>query len=327
MKWQSIALLTVVGVVSGFAIFSMAESPKEPFDIADCELREIEAEYAIYLAEAKKGNTCAMYNVAWLHHTGGYRFKAEKSDAKAVEWLTRAAESGLPDAQNDLGYRHINGWRIPKPIRAEGIKWYQAAIDQGHREALYSVAQLYDYGNRGFPQKRSDAVFLYRMAAKQGHEPSLMRLAYMYADGIAPLDQNFERALALMQEAGESFGRALYRVSFTFFNSGDYETAKLWMQRAAEQGSSEARVFLSKFDAKVQDRERAKNREYSPIVSKTSGYDLLLGLIKFGVALNSIAPDQSNWSEEQRQRAYAAEQERLTRMNNNTIDVGWAMKF
>jgi TPR repeat protein len=55
-----------------------------------------------------------------------------KDQAEAVRWFLRAAEQGLAEAQNNLGWVYANGFGVPKD-KAEAARWYRKAAEQGER--------------------------------------------------------------------------------------------------------------------------------------------------------------------------------------------------
>ena len=88
------------------------------------------------------------------------------ADAPAgVAWLTRAAQGGLPQAQNNL-------------------------------------AALFEQGAGGVPQNLSNAGQLYSLAANQGHAAATLALARLYSKGIGTA-ADLPKAWALATLAAE----------------------------------------------------------------------------------------------------------------------------
>ena len=72
-----------------------------------------------------------------------------------IYWLTKAAESGLLDAQRDLGYRLA-------------IYWYKKAALAGDKKAQYNLGLSYFDGDGVKPSKRWSRFWLEK-AAQQKH--------------------------------------------------------------------------------------------------------------------------------------------------------------
>ena len=142
----------------------------------------------------------------------------EKDEQKAVEWFRRAAEAGLPMAQNILGlfseegtvvskdpqeagaeilrmaadaglgvaqrsrgkcYRVGSGTKID---RREAVKWFRRAADQGYAVASFNLAEMYHFGE-GVKTDTRQAAQLYRKAAEAGHAYSYLELGLPNANG------------------------------------------------------------------------------------------------------------------------------------------------
>ena len=58
----------------------------------------------------------------------------EQDDAKAVFWLRRAADKGMPSAQRVLGAMYYYGHGVEQDY-VEAYKWFDLAVMRGHQEA------------------------------------------------------------------------------------------------------------------------------------------------------------------------------------------------
>ena len=64
-----------------------------------------------------------------------------KTIKNALKWFRLAAEQGLAEAQNDLGYMYKEGQGVTQDYK-EALKWYRLAAEQGHAEARKKIKRL-----------------------------------------------------------------------------------------------------------------------------------------------------------------------------------------
>lgn len=103
---------------------------------------------------ADAGVPDAQYALSQLYAYG--RGMAAGDDAKAREWLEKAARSGHDTAQIELGIWLING-RGGAKDPAEGFRWLKGAAERGNPIAVNRVAHLYKDGV-GAPADRAEAA-------------------------------------------------------------------------------------------------------------------------------------------------------------------------
>ncbi|MDZ7919519.1 tetratricopeptide repeat protein [Rhodoferax sp.] len=88
----------------------------------------------------------------------------KKRGGMTVFWLSRAAELGNANAQNDLGRIYETGNGVEQDF-ASAVVWYRRAADQDLPEAQYALAQMYLEG-RGVPKDVDAAYFWWALSAK-----------------------------------------------------------------------------------------------------------------------------------------------------------------
>ncbi len=86
---------------------------------------------------------------------------------KAVEWYRKAAEQGLPVAQNDLGALYAEGRGVSDEKKA--LEWFRKAAEQEYAPAQSNLGWMYGRG-RGVQRNRDEAVKWLRKAAANGHD-------------------------------------------------------------------------------------------------------------------------------------------------------------
>jgi len=139
--------------------------------------------------------------------------------AKAYEnWIPIEQQTDR-DVQYYLGYMFSRGYGVAKD-RAESIRWYRASAAQGHTMSAFKLG-------------------LHYTSARYFDQDEAKRWLKIAADsGIA--------------QAQFLYGRLLYK------NFNNISDAKVWLQRAAKQNSSDAKTFLTTFYAKSTEERVAK---------------------------------------------------------------------
>ena len=74
----------------------------------------------------------------------------------AAEWYRKAAQSGLAEAQNNLGFLYDQGMGVDRDDR-QAVEWYLMAARQGHAQAQNNLGVMYGTG-RGVPRDPGEAL-------------------------------------------------------------------------------------------------------------------------------------------------------------------------
>lgn len=113
--------------------------------------------------KAEAGDAKAQRNLAIMYGRG---IEVPNDNAKAMEWLQKAAVKGDADAQTLLGWMYDSGGGIPKDW-VKAIEWYQKAAEQGDVDAQLNLGMMYADG-RGVSKDINKAVEWFQKAAAQG---------------------------------------------------------------------------------------------------------------------------------------------------------------
>ena len=85
-----------------------------------------------YLLAVEVNNLEVTYKVAQIYQNGFRDIKPD--DAKALQYLQKAAELGWPAAMYDLGIRYEKGLGVPFNSKT-ALFWIKKAADKGHEQA------------------------------------------------------------------------------------------------------------------------------------------------------------------------------------------------
>ena len=192
----------------------------------------------VYLKAAQKGDVDAMYKLGMAYLEG---IGTDIHPLKAVAWLSRAAENGIPEADLEIGNLFYAGDVIEKN-RDKARQHYLHAAEEGNAMAMYNIGKMYqeDAGTL--------AVQWYEKAAENGLPKAMNQLAQMYYIGtIVP--QDLQKTVEYYEmSAQHDDTKAMYNLA-SLYQSGvgvekDIRTAMLWLIKAARQGDADSMYQL-----------------------------------------------------------------------------------
>jgi TPR repeat protein len=183
-----------------------------------------------------------------------------------------ASVNGEADAAFAEGVKAHLGEGQPVDV-AKAVEWYTKAADSGHAGATKNLAALY-YDGKGVEQSYSKALALYRKAADAGDLGAMTSLASMYLDGKG-VAQDYQESLRLYRKAAEQdypYAQTglglLYR--FGWGVKEDLIEAYAWWTLASRNGDSFASQNLEKLQPKLSSADLEKARARSIELSKVS---------------------------------------------------------
>ena len=144
---------------------------------------------------AKNGDADAQYTLGRQYMEK--RHRPEKSHAKGIELLTRAAVQGHSAAQLTLAGIYatgsINFTGLPWGPHKDGAKakhWYMRAAQQGNRHGQFALGMINMYGIYGVQRSDHEALKWYLLAAKQGHANAQYQVARFYKEARGGLSRS-----------------------------------------------------------------------------------------------------------------------------------------
>ncbi len=147
---------------------------------------------------AEQGDTASQYGVGVVLERGGDGVQQDL--AAAAEWYQRAADQGLPAAQNNLGLLYARGRGVPQdPVRAAAM--WESAAKEDHPMAQYNLGLAF-YRGTGVEKDRTRAHQWFRRAAQSGLTDAQFALAQLYRLGVG-VEKDSGRALAWYERAAE----------------------------------------------------------------------------------------------------------------------------
>jgi hypothetical protein len=129
---------------------------------------------------ANGGNAKAEYALALGYKNGGDDLAADP--AKALDWMTKAANQGLAVAQRTLGSWYEQGDGVAKDL-AKARAWYERSAQNGDVQAMHNLGFFYAEGEGGLTKNAAQAEKWFKSAAEKGLTDSQVNLAILYSQG------------------------------------------------------------------------------------------------------------------------------------------------
>jgi len=150
---------------------------------------------------------------------------------KAIEYLTKSAQKGHAQAQNDLALMYLEGQGVIENPQ-EAASWLSLAAEQNLPEAQYHLSSMYAQG-QGVSQNEDIAFDLLSKSAQANYIKAQYNLGIYYI---------FGRNFPFRTKNFVDMFRAIHTIHekvFPNLNEKDIELGFSWLEKAKEQGSHE----------------------------------------------------------------------------------------
>lgn len=206
--------------------------------------------FVMLRASAEDGKAEAAYAL-WQSFEKGNEFLMERSDA--LQWLTQAAERGLPQAEERIGDLFIDGKYLKKD-NEKGVRYLEKAAAHNNWDAQIKQFQSYKQGfykDILFEKDEEKAFSLLRRFAEAGNPKACLMIADYYENGNAMLMEHREVLGYLRRAADKDYEPAMFRLA-TVLLDGYYVkrstgAAKKLLDRAAASGNPDAQFALYQY--------------------------------------------------------------------------------
>lgn len=228
------------------------------FGLGEC-INYALAESAYVLAAEKGSIPLALSRLAFLRKYGQPGLPIDKNEADhwsmtlsahgttgALSWLTKASDSGLPQALYCLGICYHDGFGCAKDeIRAFHL--YKQAADRGLSRAYGILGYCYGEGF-GIEKDHIKSIFFYEKAIETSYNSSfpdtvsLFNLGCCYEDGSKGVSKDLNKAACYYKkaaEAGNAYAQSALGYFYEYGIGGleiNLQTAAALYKLSAEQG-------------------------------------------------------------------------------------------
>jgi len=134
----------------------------------------------LYRHAVNNGNALAMFNLGRIYYEGKY---IAKNITEGLSLMFDAVELEEPLAYDYIGTLLAKGGEGIDIDYAEAVKFLRKAADKGLKDAQNNLGFLYENG-LGVEQNSEKAFLLYQQAATDGNVVALKNLARCYSEGI-----------------------------------------------------------------------------------------------------------------------------------------------
>ena len=164
---------------------------------------------------------------------------------QAFELFKQSAELGYAKSEFRLGYMYAKAKGVDKDEK-KAREWYEKSANKGNSSAQFNLGTLLRFDDV------DESVKWLKKAANNGHAPAQNNLGVMYKLGHIGGWGNPDEALKWYMMAAEGGNKAgQVNVCAIYYNKGahKYNEAKIWCERAKNQGSSKASRLLDKMNS------------------------------------------------------------------------------
>lgn len=216
---------------------------------------------------AEQGHALAQLQLGRCYINGD---AVKKNTTKAVYWFEKAAEEGEAAAQLNLGLIYSDGNDEIAIDKNKAFQWFAKASEKGNAQAKCNLAKMYERGE-GVAINLEKAEQLYKEAIRTEDENlsdvAKFELAYLYSTFMnRDAEANvLWRELAEKGNASSQFNLGCAYVKGTGIEE-DYKLARIWFERAAQQGMQKAQDALKT----LVDIEKETAKQYTQSSGNTS---------------------------------------------------------
>jgi len=192
-------------------------------------------------ALAEKGHPHAMcslgyvyrYNLGKILGSGvtGDAEEAQRWWKKAAPLLTKLAEQGDADAQDDLTWMYHMGYGVPEDIE-ECLRWRKMAAENGHARAQAELGDFYFGLN-------NKAVHWWTMSARQGYPDAQWSLGYHWYYSRGENREEKERGLRWIVRAAHQGHHKAQRMLAEYYKERNPSRAAYWNERNDKENEFE----------------------------------------------------------------------------------------
>lgn len=221
-------------LVSTLALFialsSSACTEKEKIDTRRAACKAL-------LKQSVAGDAEAMLEVATRYDEGECDSSMHPQPIKAEKWYRRAAQAGLPKAEEKLGELFLTG-RILQQSEVNAAAWYKKAADHGLVSAQLQYALMLQSGT-GMKKDSKAGLAMLKQVAKNGSADAQFKVGVAQLQGWGT-EKSPEAALKSFVEAAKrghtsATATAAYMYDKGIGGEADADKAIKWYSSAAKQ--------------------------------------------------------------------------------------------
>lgn len=168
-------------------------------------------------------------------------YERRKDDSGTLEWLKKAADSGIDRAQYYLGYCLFDGKYGQLIDQKMGIQWYLKAAEQDYTPAQIALGWIY-YNGEFVEKDHATAIQWWMKAAVLGSVNAQMNIADAYSKGEGGLNLDYKEAFKWYSKAADkrdgeaAFLCGLYIMEEKMTDIKEQKECIPWFRRSNDYG-------------------------------------------------------------------------------------------
>ena len=152
---------------------------------------------------AENGHAASQELLGIMYFYGEGVEESRENKQKALEYLTKAGEQGLPEAQGFVGEIYYMGYDIVKPDRDKAFKWLSMAAKENDLYSKVYLGMMYYYGQVKDIDRGKKLI---EAAANEGIPKAIEQMGFVLYNDEAwetPEPENYEKALYWVTKSAE----------------------------------------------------------------------------------------------------------------------------
>jgi TPR repeat protein len=249
----------------GMVLYFVGCKQKTEQELAtDTYFKRIES-YGQLLKKADAGSSAAQYEVAKLLSDDMGR-TLPPNPQLPVKYYTLAAEQGHTKAQVALGAIYLTGVVGQSPDHIKGAFWTEKAAVSGNPDAQYNLGQIYLNG-LGRQKDTEKAFYWHSLSAEKGNQDASIQIALAYLQGQGISKDSTMGVKMLKDLAVKGNARAQSSLGIAYANGDgvvkDGVVAYAWFNLAAGQQMESARENRERMERTLSTDEVAEAQKIS----------------------------------------------------------------
>jgi len=208
---------------------------------------DLDGSIAITLRAAETGDPIAENQLGFAYEHGR---EVPQDIHQAMVWYRRAAQHGNAVAQYNLAFLVERGATAPPDLFSAAV-WYRRAAEGGLPLAQTRIGLMHEVGEGGQPLDAAQALWWYRLAANHGYSPAAFRAGLLLESGHGEAADVGAAARYYRQAADGGVAAAQVNLGRLLEQGSgvrrDRAEALRWYRRAADQGSAAGQFNLAVF--------------------------------------------------------------------------------
>ncbi len=175
----------------------------------------------------------------------------ERNAEAAYAWFSRAASQGSAEAMNMVGRCHENGWGVPLDLAAAASHYRSSALGH-HAWGEYNFGNML-FDGRGVARDLPQALHWYLRAARQGHGRAMNLLGRCLEEGWGCPRSSADAAYWYRRSAESGYFRGELNYALVLAERGCAALAAGWFHKAAAAGNDDIRRAILRILATASD--------------------------------------------------------------------------